>query len=436
MMNAEILAEWNPWWVRRQESGLIDREICKSVIAWLGRREIIGILGVRRCGKTSVMNLLIERLIKSVSAANVFFIKCDDDRVEKESLISKALDLYKEVINPKGRVFVFIDEIQEIPGWESTLKRVYDLEKDVKFFVSGSNFSVLREDLAAKLAGRLAHFEMYPFSFAEFLNLKGINSEKDASALLRKHEIKHNLLEYFEFGGFPEVVLEVDAKKKSQLLSFYYDTIVYRDILRRRGIRNPAKLEKMIDFFLQNISNHVNFSKVGKLVLLSTDSISEYVKYIQDAFFIFSIPLFSHSVKKQEINPKKIYCVDTGLRNVKGFRFSQDYGRLAENLVFVELKRRGSANPFQELYYWQGEGCEVDFVIKEGLKIKQLIQVCWDIADDKTNGREMNGLVDAMKEFKLKEGVIITEDAEGTEIVDGMKINYLPLWKWLLIRIG
>ncbi|MBI3036431.1 ATP-binding protein [Candidatus Woesearchaeota archaeon] len=431
-MNAEILVEWNPWWAQKQEFGLIDREIKHDILEWLGGKEIIGILGVRRCGKTSLMSLVIEHLLKTVDAKNIFFIKCDDDRVKKEGLISEAMELYREVINPTGRIFVFADEVQEVPEWESTLKRVYDLEKDVKFFVSGSNFSVLREDLAFKLAGRLAHFELYPFSFAEFLKLRNIKLEGKAQVLSRKHEIKHSLLEYFEFGGFPEVVLEEDTRKKGQLLRFYYDTIVYRDILKRREVRNPAKMEQMINFLLQNISGHINFSKVGRLVSLSTDSIGEYVKYLQDAFFMFTVPLFSYSVKKQEINPKKIYCVDLGIRNIKGFRFSQDYGKFAENAVFVELKRRGSANPLQALYYWQGEGCEVDFVVKEGLKVKRLIQVCWDMGDSKVKERELKGLIGGLKEFKLKEGAIITGDAEGTELVDGKKVYYIPLWKWLL----
>ncbi len=334
-------------------------------------------------------------------------------------------------MNPEGRMFVFVDEVQEIPEWEKTLKRIYDLENDFKFFITGSNFSVLREDLASKLAGRIAYFELYPFSFREFLKTKGITAGK--LIVSRKHEIKHHLMQYLETGGFPEVVLENDEEKKKQLLQFYYDTIIYRDIVKRRGIRSSLKLERMINYFLQNISNLSNFSKIGKSVSLSTDSISEYAGYLQDAFLIFSIQVLSFSVKKQEINPKKIYCVDTGIRNVKGFRFSKDSGRLMENAVFVELKRRNCTNPLAEIFYWKSaDGREVDFIIKDGAKVNEIIQVCWDTEEEKAKERETGGIVESLKEFKLKEGIIITEDEEKEEAMNGKRIMFVPFWKWLI----
>jgi predicted AAA+ superfamily ATPase len=335
-------------------------------------------------------------------------------------------------VNPKGKIFVFIDEVQEAEGWENVLKRIYDLEKNIKVFISGSNFSLSKQDFASKLAGRFAYFELYPFSFREFLDANGIKTESKIYLASKKHEIKHYFLQYAELGGFPEVALEPDDKKKTQLLQFYFDTIVYRDIIKRRRVRSSDKLEKLVNYFLQNISNQSNFFKIGKEIYLSTDSVSEYVKYLQDAFFIFSVPLFSFSVKKQEINPKKIYCVDTGLRNVKGFRFSEDYGRLAENMVFVEIRRRGFASPLSKIFYWKKEGKEVDFIVMEGLKTKELIQVCWDIENKETRKREISGLLGAMNEFQLSKGLILTEDFEGRERVGRKVIIYQPLWKWLL----
>ncbi len=430
-MQSDVLGEWNPWWEKKPEFGLVERDIKDEILKWLERKEIIGILGVRRGGKTSLLYLIIKHLLNSADKRNILFIKCDDDRVEKKGLIEKSIEMYKELLNPKGRVFIFIDEVQEVPEWESTLKRIYDLEKNVKFFISGSNFSALKEDLTYKLAGRLAYFDLYPFSFREMLKMK-MNINEKIFSLSKKREIKHFLLQYIEFGGFPEIVLEGDEMKKRQLLQFYYDTIVYRDVIKRRGVRNATNMERMINYFLQNISNKTNFSAVGKTVSLSTDSVVEYTKYLQDAFFIFSIPLFSHSVKKQEINPKKIYCIDTGMRNVKGFRFSEDFGRLAENTAFIEIKRRESANPLSEVFYWEGEKCEVDFVLKEGIKVKELIQVCWDIENKETKKREVGGLLEALKHFRLKKGLIITENFEGQEKVNGKTIEYIPLWKWLL----
>lgn len=429
-VTADILAEWNPWWSGGDELALYERDLAKDILAWVDRKEIIGILGVRRCGKTSLMKILISRLLAQVKREHIVFIKCDDDRVEKENLIEAALDLYRETLNPSGRVFVFIDEVQEVPGWEQTLKRIYDLEEGVKLFVSGFNFSVLREDLSYKLAGRIASFELYPFSFREFL---GTTREGGQSALPKKHEARHLLLRYVESGGFPEVSLEADQEKRRQLLRFYYDTIVYRDIITRREIRSSAKMERMIAYLLQNIANPASFAKIGRQVGLSTDSVVEYAQYLQNAYLVFSVPAFSFSAKKQEILPKKIYCIDTGIRNVKGFRFSDDDGRLAENIVFIELKRRNGANPLAEIFSWRdASGGELDFLVKDGNTPRDLIQVCWDMKNAGTREREVGPLAEAMREFRLTGGLIITDGEEGAMKTEAGVIRILPLWKWLL----
>lgn len=430
-MDKAVLAEWNPWWTGKKEPPFVDRELTDKLLSWLKRKEIIGLLGVRRCGKTTLMLLLIHEVLKTTSEKNVFFIKCDDERVAKENLIDDCISTYKELINPKGRVYVFIDEIQEVNNWEKTLKRIYDLSEDVKLLITGSNFSMLKDELSSKLAGRIAYFTLYPFSFREFINNR-MKLKDELSLFTKKSEIKHYFLEYSEFGAFPEVVLEKNETMKNQLIQFYYDTIIYRDIIKKREIRNAAKMEQMINILLQNISNNVNFTKIGKTVLLSTDTVVEYVKYLQDAFFIFTIPVFSYSLKTQEVNPKKVYCIDTGLRNAKGFRFSKDYGRLIENIVFIELKRRYSSSPLTEIFYWRDKDQkEVDFLVKDGIKIKQVIQVCWDLKENKE--REVNNLITAMKELKLNEGLVITEYLESQEIIDSKKITFIPLWKWLLV---
>ncbi|MBI5225475.1 ATP-binding protein [Candidatus Micrarchaeota archaeon] len=438
-MEQEILAEWNPWWAGLQASTLVERELLSEVTRWIGRKEIVGILGVRRGGKSSLFRLVINELQKTHSAKNILFIKGDDDRVSKKDLISDAISTYREMMNPQGKIFVFIDEVQEIDGWDATLKRMYDLDSNAKFFISGSNFSVHKEMLSYKLAGRVAYFDLYPFSFSEYLKLHlKIDFQNKAALLSKKHEISHLLLKYLEFGGFPEVTLETDEKRKIQLLQYYYDTIVYRDIIKRRGIRSPEKMERVINYFLQNISNLSNFTKISKLAMLSTDTVVEYSKYLQEAFLIFNVPMFSYSVKQQEINPKKTYCIDTGMRNVKGFRFSKDYGRLIENLVFIELKRRNSANPLAEIYYFSSKEGEVDFVLKQGLEVRALIQVCWDFKDEEVRIREIKGLKSAMSDLKVKEGLLITKEQLSGKIpeMEDKHIKFLPLWKWLLEEGG
>ncbi len=431
-MNKEILVEWNPHWKETAGLKLVEREMVIEVEQWLDRKEILGFLGARRSGKTTLMTILINRLSSTIPKRNILFVKCDDDRVQKVNLIDDAIKSYRELVNPEGKIFVFIDEVQEIDGWENTLKRIYDLKKEVKIIISGSNFSMLREDFSYRLAGRIAYFEVYPLSFSEFLKTK-LRIKDKIEALSKKDEIKHYLFEYMEFGGFPEVVLENNPKIKKQLLQFYFDTIIYRDIIKKRSIRNAAKMERMVNLFLQNISNPMNFSKVGKDISLSVDTIGEYAAYLKDAYLVFNMPIFGFSVKAQEINPKKIYCIDSGIRNIKGFRFSLDYGRIAENIVFIELKRRNFSDPLSRIFYWRDKKQkETDFLLMSEIKISKVIQVCWDINQPEVKKREVEGLLSVLNEYDLESGLIITEDYEGEEIIENKKVIYLPLWLWLL----
>lgn len=422
------LAEWNPWWNTKYAFQGIQRELLKDILQWIKRREIVTVIGVRRAGKTTLLFEIIDYLINSerINPQNILFIKADDERISPENAITATMDEYGQLINPAGRKYVFIDEIQEIENWQRTVKRIYDLEKEVKFFISGSNASLMKEELSTLLAGRYAAFELFPFTFYEFLQAKGIAFQhKDVIPVNEKNKIRHFLLEYLQHGAFPEVVLEEDEKIKSQLTKFYFDSIFYRDVIKRKQIRNPAKLEKLTKYFLQNMANLSNFTKIGRLLELTTDSVGEYIKALEDAYLLFIANLFEFSYKKQIINPKKIYCVDIGIRNHMGFTFSEDLGRIYENIVYIALRRKT-----QEIFYWANK-YECDFIVKEGKK-REVIQVCFDLKDARE--REVNGLIDALQHCKLKEGIIITEDEDGEEIRRGKKIKYIPLWRWLLTR--
>ena len=434
-MREEILAAWNPWWSGRPGSEYVGRDLVEGLDRWIERREILAFLGVRRSGKTTIMKILIERLLESgTRPENILFVKCDDDRVEKSGLVSEAMATYRELMNPEGRVFVFLDEVQDIPRWEETLKRIYDLEEATKLFISGSTSSMIKERIGSRLAGRIAHFTVHPFSFREFIGTR-MQATDTVSLLSRESEVKHNLRDYMEFGGFPEVALERDEATRRQLLRFYHDTIVYRDIVMQRSIRNVAKMESLIGVLLQNVSNPVNYTRIGKAISLSTDTVGEYVRYFQEAFFLFTVPVFSPSVRTQEINPKKTYCIDSGLRNARGFRFSEDLGRLMENVVFVELNRRMSADPLAGIFYWKDKAQhEVDFLVKKGTNVAAAIQVCWNVTDAEVEKREVQALLSAMDAFALKEGLIITWDREGDERTGGRMVRFVPLWKWLLSK--
>jgi hypothetical protein len=232
------------------------------------------------------------------------------------------------------------------------------------------------------------------------------------------------LKEYAAYGGFPEVVLK-EKNFKNILLNQYFTDIINKDIVNRYNT-NSTKTFDLAKYLLTNISSLFSFRSARAATGLGMETIEKYTSFITESYLVNFMPFFSYSLKIQNQYPKKVYCIDTGLRNVVSFKFSEDMGRIAENLVFIELKRRG-----KEVYYWKGEH-EVDFVIKENLKPEGLIQVSWNIEDKKTKIREINGLTEAMNEFNLSDGLIITGDYSGEERIDDNTIKYVPLWKWLL----
>ncbi len=426
----DILFEWNPWWEHGYKFDGIKRKLLDEIKSWLKRKEILAILGARRAGKTTLLLETIDFLIneKKISTDAILFIKGDDERVQKKDLINNVISEYIKWKNPNSRIFIFIDEIQEIPDWQKTLKRIYDIAGNTKkIFISGSNASLLKEELSYLLTGRFAYFELYPFSFREFMNKHGITIKKEGDIIKQKNNLIRLLMEYLSFGGFPEVVLENNEKRKEELLRFYFDSVLFRDVIKRKNIRNTEKMVRLTEYYLQNISSYNNFMKVGKLIGLTTDSIGEYTKYLEEAYLIFVTNTFSYSLKKQFINPKKVYCVDSGIRRIVGFVFSEDIGRIFENIVFIELKRRK-----KQIYYWKNK-YDCDFLVREKTKIVEAIQVCYHI-NDENKEREISGLSEALEEFKLKKGIIITDNYDNVIVRNKMKIVFVPLWKWLLLN--
>jgi hypothetical protein len=235
-----------------------------------------------------------------------------------------------------------------------------------------------------------------------------------------------------EFGGFPEVVLNEDAEFKIRILRSYYDDIINKDIVARFSVKKIDNLRSLAKFYLTNISSLISFHRGSKFIKLPVETIRRFSSYLETSTLIFFVKRFSYSVKEQGNSPRKIYSIDMGVSNSVGFRFTENLGRLFENIVAVELKRRQSINPLWGIYYWRdGAGKEVDFVIKHGLQIKELIQICFDISSEETSKREISSLRKAMDEFNLKEATAITEDYEGKKVIKDKQITYLPLWKWL-----
>ncbi len=408
----------------------------RSMNVDLETRKIISIIGPRRCGKTYYLYYLIKRLIQQrEDKTRMLYINFEDERIlpfsvkEFDLILEAYFELYPE--NKGKKIYAFFDEIQNVNGWEVAVRRMYDREK-VRIFITGSSSKLLSKEIATALRGRTISYELQPFSFLEILRAKGIDLTPNLLYSSKRFHIKKLLNEYMKFGGFPEVVLENDENTKIRILQEYLNTIFFRDLVERYSVRNTILLKEIIRFLISNISRYFSVSKFYKLVKqnfkVTKRTILNYCSYLEDVRLTLFVKKFG-SLKEQMVNPRKIYCIDVGFKTASGFYTSEDLGRIAENLVFLKLREKQLRDPLVEIYYWKQKQ-EVDFIVKRGKKIEEIIQVCWDVEEAKE--REIKGILNAAKFFRIKKGTIITGDFEGEESIEGVKIEYVPLWKWLL----
>ncbi|MCD6455816.1 MAG: ATP-binding protein [Methanophagales archaeon] len=423
-----ILVDWNYWGNYKDESVERGRYI-ENLNHLLKTGEIIVIKGVRRAGKSTFMLQYVNKL--GLEEKNALVVNFEDPRFKNLDLelLDTIYEVYLEELQPDKEHYVILDEVQEVEGWEKFARYLHEAKK-VRVFITGSSSKLLSEEYSTLLAGRHVDIEIFPLCFREFLHFKGVSIRGRIEMIKFRHRIRKLLDEYLEFGGFPKVVLIEEEKGKEELLNNYFRDILIKDVQRRFKVRETGKLEELAKYYLTNISTPQSFNRVRKWLNLSLDTVERYSKYFAIARLIFFVPKFSFSMKEQILNPKKVYCMDTGLRNIVSFKFTEDLGRIAENVVFLNLLFR---NRDKEIYYWKDHtGKEVDFVVKEGLKVNELIQACWGIEEEKTERREVRALIKAMDAFKLNQGLVITKGIDKEEEVDGKRIVYKPLWEWLL----
>ena len=352
--------------------------------------------------------------------------------MDAKSLL-EVYQTYLEIIKPCGKPYLFLDEIQNVSRWEKFVRTINE-KKEAFIVISGSSSKLLSEEFSTVLTGRQLYFEIMPLSFSEFLNFRNLKIKERKDVALNSLNIRKFFREYLQFGGFPEVVLNQNQEFKRRVLLSYYEDIINRDITQRFRVKKIDRLKTLAHFYLTNISSSISFNKISKFIELPVETIRRFSSYLEISKLLFFLRRFSFSVKEQENSPRKVYAVDIGLSNSIGFKFSENYGKLAENIVALHLKEIQTQNPRLETYYWKNYygNKEIDFLLKEGTKIRKLIQVCWDVTNEETRERELKGLLESMKEFHLEEGLIITGDFEETEKIKGKKIIYKPLWKWLL----
>ena len=431
----QILDDWN-FWNRDQRIGL-SRPIYTSRLEYLfSSNQVITITGPRRAGKSFVMRQMIKKLINNgQNPKDIMHVNLEDPRFTESGVLflEKIFQAYREYISPQNTPILFLDEIQEIEGFEKWIRMMHELSK-AKIIISGSNASLLSRELGTLLTGRHIDMEVFPLSVGEFLSFNNIAFTNKLDLIGREWEIKGALRKYIEYGSFPEVTL---SEQKKEILLSYFEDAITKDLLRRYKIKKAQDMKSIAKYYLSNIAALSTFKSIERALDMSITSVKSYTGYLEQAYLVFPLKRFSFKVREQEKSPRKIYAIDTGLCNAVGFRFSENYGRLAENVVFMALKRQQNLNPNMELFYWKDvHHREVDFVIKEGLEVKSLIQVCWNMHNEKTRNREMRSLAKAMKELNVTKAMIITDETEGEEKLHDNKVKLIPLWKWLLTEEG
>jgi len=413
----EIFEEWD---IYAQKKKLKQREIDFDLLINTSKLKIIAITGVRRSGKTSLLILLRQMLAKRNE--KVRYVNLEDSRIkDKEKVLDEILAWFGD----SG--YLLLDEITSVEDWAGWLSRTHEMLKGkLKLIVSSS-----RKGLAIPskpLRGRILTQELYPLSFKEFLQFQNIQIKKTTIGI---GKAKRALDEHLIFGGYPEIVLISNRTDKIRISNSYFRDIIGLDVaeISKENISVVEMFGKyIIDASYFSASKCLNFFKtlgykIGK------QSILDLEKNSQESYLFFFVPIFSYTIKDRTQYPRKSYLGDTGfMYSISG---KKDMGKLFENTVFLELKRRLSQN--HDINYWKNKaGIESDFVIREGLKIKAIIQVMYELNDEKTKEREIKGLLSCAKEFNIKKGTIITKDYEAVETIDDIKIEFIPLWKWLL----
>ena len=388
---------------------------CKQ---YLNAPNILLISGMRRAGKSFFSHLL-------VGDHKYAFINFDDERLiglETKDL-NGILESFYELYD--GFEFILLDEVQNVKGWELFVNR---LRNKYKIIITGSNANLLSTELASHLTGRFVSFNVFPLSFKEFLRFNSLDLNENSiystktraqlAVLFSKYLTEGGIFDYYKFG--------------KEFTRNLFRSVITKDIVVRYRVKYANALEELALLLVNYFTSKISLRNLTRhLKIKSSHTVKEYLKYLENAFLVFSINKFSYKIKEQASTFKKIYVSDNGIVNSLIFDFSENRGKLLENLVAVELKRRSVLEDF-EIFYWDNQSAECDFIIKKGRKIVSALQVSYEL-NVQNKKREISGLLRALKEFNLKDGVIITGSSEEKINENGFEIKVIPAWKWLLM---
>jgi predicted AAA+ superfamily ATPase len=375
------------------------------------------ITGPRRAGKSFLGIHVLNKI------GNFGYVNFDDENLIELKDYNEIITMVNSIYNnPK---YLLFDEIQNLPKWELFVNRLK--RQGFNLIITGSNSNLLSKELSTHLTGRYLSINVFPFSFKEYLKLE--------TKELTDNEIQEKLFMYLTFGGYPEpAIKKIDYK---EYLNTLFNSIVYKDIVKRYNIRFISGMDNLASYLISNIAKEFSYNTLAQITKCkSVHTIEKYLSYLEEAFIFFKINRFSFKLKEQICSCKKIYCIDNGFIYAKAFKLSMDIGRLYENIVAINLKI-DELNDKYKIYYWKNlQQEEVDFIIKHGIEIIQLVQVCYDITSIKTKEREERALIKASQELKCDNLLIITENYENEEDFEWFnikrKIKFIPLWKWLL----
>ena len=377
----------------------LERELVPATKSLSSHALVIS--GVRRCGKSTVLLQMLKRMDNEV----VLFLNFDTPQLYGFSLLDfSRLD---NIIDNQGPTILFFDELQLVEGWEMYVRQ--KLDEGFKVVITGSNASMLSKELGTRLTGRHISQELFPFSYREFLNFRGLGAAKES------------LKTYMQTGGFPEFLENEDEEQLATL----FEDVLNRDIVARYGIKDVKSLHRLALYLFSNIGNRITATKLKQpLSIKATTTVLSWFSHLELSYLISFLPMFSYSSKAQLINPRKIYAIDLGMVNVISNSITEDLGRKLENLIFLHLRRK-----YTELFYFDDKG-ECDFVAMQNSQVVELVQVCYELTPDNLK-KEKNGLLQAMRFFNLFKATIVTFSNSDSIKEDQYEIMVVPAYQYL-----
>ncbi len=438
-----LLTTWNPHFAdlaKGKWEGTVKREkYLERLKPLMDIPHVVILSGVRRAGKSTLMQQIMEYLIKEkrVPAKNVVYLFLEDILVQQYlsmgwKLLDQLYKYYLETYNPEGKVYLFLDEIQGVKEFNRWAASRYERKEQVKFVFSGSRRALLESESATVLTGRNVLVNVYPLNFYEYLLIKNVSIEGENSIqslrdanLPQQHTILHHLSNFLYEGGYPEIVLADAKDAKRAIAGGYYSDIVTRDVLRPNAIRNSQEVEILGLQIMADFTKTHTYGSLSRPQKLSIDSVKLYLDYFAKAHLFFESTYFSYKTKEtQDIQrPRKLYVVDNGLRNFNVPQLKPDLGQCAENTVYMELQKNNVG-----VHYWKRKK-EIDFVTMN--PELAFLNVSYT---DEPHAREVESMVEGLHEFNKKRGVINTTNYAGKKEINNKRIEFIPLWAWLILN--